>query len=343
MSGPAASPPLSPAGVRKAAILLLNLDYQQSDQLLRRLSDDQVEAIGRHVADLGEISQEEAEAVIREFLSRSGFTAGTIRGGWSRARKLLTSAFGDDAGNKMSAAIPIEGGQPQGPLAALETADPSVLTDLLGGESSQTIAVVLAHVSSECSSGVLQHLGDDQRNEVALRMSALDGISPKLVERITGILAKKLAGLDVEKSELPGGPQIVADLLNRVSPQVAEQILSNMDEKDGELAGKVRDLLFVFEDLKNVDADGIRELVKRIDRKALTVAIKGVSEDLVDFLCETMSKRGAEMLREDMEALGPVKIKDVEAAQKEILQVAREMETEGVLSLSAAESDEYVQ
>jgi flagellar motor switch protein FliG len=253
------------------------------------------------------------------------------------------NALGDAAGNKISAAIPMRPHAENRPLAAIESSDPGFLAEVLVHENPQTITVILAHVSAECASGVLKHFEHELRSEVVLRMACLESVSPNLVSRIARILERKLSELGAEKTTAAGGPQIVADLLNRVSPDVAERILASMDAKDQETAGRIRDLLFVFEDLKNVDIDGIRELVKRIDRKVFTVALKGVSEELTNYICESMSKRGAEMLREDMEALGPVKIKEVEAAQKEILQIARTMEAEGVLSLSGADANEYVQ
>ena len=189
---------------------------------------------------------------------------------------------------------------------------------------------------------MLEVLPEELRVDVTLRLASLDGTSPEVVGRIAKVLDQKLKALGSRNRKAAGGIRAVADVLNRVEPAVAEVILAQIEQKDEKTAKQVRDLLFVFEDLLKLDAKGLKELIGKVDRKVLTVALKGTSEELQAQFFATMSKRGAEMMREDMEALGPVKIREVEGAQQQIIDIARDLEKEGVLSLSGSGAEEYV-
>jgi flagellar motor switch protein FliG len=177
---------------------------------------------------------------------------------------------------------------------------------------------------------------------VVLGLASLQGSSPETVGRIAEVLDQKLKAVVGGGRKPVAGVRMVADLLNRTDPAFADSLLERMEKRDKQRANEVRDLLFVFEDLVKLDAEGIKELAKRVDRKSLTMALKGTSDELRAHIFETMSKRASEMMREDMEALGAVKIRDVEAAQKELLQLARSLEQEGVLRLSTTETEQYV-
>lgn len=330
-------------GAIKSAILLLSLGYEQCAELLKLLTDEQVRQISEAIAGLGDVTPEQTEAVLEEFVRSSGHGAGNMSGGLARARRILAAAFGQEVARKMIERIPRKSrGGGLTDFSSLEEAEPERLVNFLSSEHPQTIALVLAHLKAEKSCKVLEVLPEDLRVDVTLRLASLDGTSPEVVGRIAKVLDQKVKALGRRNRKTAGGVRAVADLLNRVEPAVAEVILAQIDQKDEKMAKQVRDLLFVFEDLLALDSKGLKELVGKVDRKVLTVALKGTSEELQAHIYATMSKRGAEMLREDMEALGPVKIREVEGAQRQIIEIARGLEKEGVLTLAGSEAEQYV-
>ncbi len=328
-------------GAVKGAILMLNLGYEQSAEVLKLLSDEQVQKITEAIASLDEITPDQTESVLNEFIHLSGYGP-TTRGGFGRARRLLTAAFGQEAGKRMVEKLPRSTVQNLGSLESLEAAEPDLLASFLASEHSQTIAVVLANLKREKASAVLKHLPEDVRAASVLRLATMDKTSPEVTGRIASVLDQKVKMLGERGGESLGGPRAVAELLNGVENPVAEGILKTMEEKDQVTTNEIREMMFVFEDLLRLDAGGLKELLKQADKKVLTVALKGTSEELRNSIFKTMSKRGTEMLLEDMEALGPVKIKEVEMAQKELLALAKGLEREGVLSLAGSETDQYV-
>jgi flagellar motor switch protein FliG len=332
------------SGATKSAILLLSLGYEQCADLLKLLTDEQVRQISEAIAGLGDVTPEQTESVLEEFVRSSGHGAGNMTGGLARARRILAAAFGQEVARKMVERLPKQSSSRSEAtdFSSLEDAEPERLANFLGCEHPQTIALVLAHLNSERASKVLEMLPEELRVDVTLRMASLDGTSPEVVGRIAQVLDQKIKALGRRSRKSAGGVRAVADLLNRVQPTVAEVILAQIEQKDEKTAKQVRDLLFVFEDLSSVDAKGLKELVGKVDRKILTVALKGTSEELQANIFAMMSKRGAEMLREDMDALGPVKIREVEGAQRQIIDIARNLEKEGVLSLTGSGTDEYV-
>lgn len=345
MSAPTRQKPRAVSGRRKAAILLLNLQFEQSAAVLKLLTEEQVQAIGETIAELEAIDPEQTEETLAEFVRLSGYTVETPTGGLGRARRMLAAAFGKEDSIRLTQGLG-KNAQPTAlpSMKSIERADPELLAGLLADEHPQTIALILGNMAPESSSAVLQRMQDSLRTEIAIRIARLEKAPPEVLTRIVSALQTRLGSFSAQQqAQEVGGVRVVADLLNRVQPLLAEEILTQMDTKDEHTATRIRDLLFVFENLIDLDAVGMRELIKRVDRKVLTVALKGTSEELQEYICSTMSKRGAEMLREDMDVLGPVKIRDVEAAQKQILEVAKEMEKEGTLSLSPSEADQYVQ
>jgi flagellar motor switch protein FliG len=327
------------SGAVKSAILLLSLGYEQCAELLKLLTDDQVRQISEAIATLGDVTVEQTETVLEEFVRTSGHGAGNMSGGLARARRILAAAFGQEVARKM---IARKSSGAATDFSSLDEAEPERLANFLGSEHPQTIALVLAHLKSEKSSKLLEMLPEDLRIDVMLRLATLDATSPEVVGRIAQVLDQKVKSLGRRTRKAAGGIRAVADLLNHVEPTLSEMLLAEIEQRDEKTAKQVRDLLFVFEDLLSLDAKGLKELVGKVDRKVLTVALKGVSEELQNHIFSTMSKRGAEMMREDMEALGPVKIREVEGAQHQIIEIARGLEKEGAISLSGSDTEQYV-
>src|SRR5579884_3058609 len=328
--------------LRKAAMLLIVLGEQTSAALMQHLSEDEVQKVSREVAKITQITAEQAEGVLQEFHHIS--TAGdyVARGGIEYARKLLLRAFDPDQARRLLDRLQKALGSEAESFDAIQKADPQQLAKFIHNEHPQTIALVLSHLSTPQAAALLTSLPPNLRSDVSLRMASLDQISPEIILKIAGVIGQKLKALGEFSRESYGGVRAVAEMLNRLDSVSSREILETIEAQDTNLAETIRHLMFVFEDLLLIDPMGLKEVLGRVDRKVLTVALKGTSEQLRNQVLGCLSQRGAEMLREDMEALGPVKIKEVESAQQQIIAVVRQLENEGVISLKGAVGEQYV-
>jgi flagellar motor switch protein FliG len=330
------------SGLRKAAMLLIVLGEQSSADLLQQLSEEEVQRVSREVAKITAISGEQSEAVLNEFHQLS--TAGdyVARGGIDYARKLLTRAFTPEQAKRLLDRLTKALGADAASFDAIQKADPQQLAKFIHNEHPQTIALVLSHLNSTQAAALLTSLPAGLRADVSQRMASLDQISPEIILKIVGVIGQKLKALGEFSRESYGGVRAVAEVLNRLDSASSREILDHIDRGDTNLAETIRHLMFVFEDLLLIDPMGLKEVLAKVDRKVLTVALKGTSEQLRNQMLSCMSQRGAEMLREDMDALGPVKIKEVESAQQQIIAVVRQLESEGVVSLKGTVGEQYV-
>jgi flagellar motor switch protein FliG len=329
-------------GLRKAAMLLIVLGEQTSADLLQQLSEEEVQRVSREVAKITAISAEQAETVLNEFHHIS--TAGdyVARGGIEYARKLLTRAFTPDMAKRLLDRLTKALGSEAVSFDAIQKADPQQLAKFIHNEHPQTIALVLSHLNSLQAAALLTSLPPGLRADVARRMANLDQISPEIILKIAGVIGQKLKALGEFSRESYGGVRAVAEILNRLDSTSSREILETIETQDTNLAETIRHLMFVFEDLLLIDPLGLKEVLAKVDRKLLTVALKGTSEQLRNQILGCMSQRGADMLKEDMEALGPIKIKEVDAAQQQIIAVVRQLESEGVVSLKGTVGEQYV-
>jgi flagellar motor switch protein FliG len=264
------------------------------------------------------------------------------RGGIDYARKLLLRAFNPDHAKKLLDRLAKAMGAEATSFDAIEKADPQQLAKFIHNEHPQTIALVLSHLNFTQASALLTSLPASLRPDVAQRMASLDQISPEIIYKIAGVIGQKLQALGQFSRESYGGVRAVAEVLNRLDSGSSREILENIEQGDASLADTIRHLMFVFEDLLLIDQIGLKEMLSKVDRKVLTLALKGTSEQLRTHMLACMSQRGGEMLKEDMDALGPVKIKEVEGAQQQMIALVRQMETEGVISLKGAVGEQYV-
>ncbi len=329
-------------GARKAAILLVLLGDQHSAEVLKHMSDDEVERLGREIARLGSIAGEDAEAVLEEFYEMSVAQSYMLKGGIDYASKMLQNAFGPDQGKRMLDRLIKALGAEQASFDALQKADPQQLAKFIHSEHPQTIALVLSHLNPGHAANLLFSLPPGMRADVALRMANLDQISPDIISKIAVIIGQKLKALGEFSREAYGGVRAVAEMFNRLDSSTSKEILDSIDETDSGLGATIRHLMFVFDDLLMLSGEAMKEVLSKADRKILTVALKGTSDQLKNHFLGAMSQRGSEMLREDMEALGPVKISEVEAAQQQIIAVVRQLESDGVISLKGAVGEQYV-
>lgn len=334
------TPPLR--GVQKAAVLMVILKEEASAEVLKQMDDGEVQRIGREIAKIPAITSEMAESVLSEFYEMIIAQDYVLKGGIEYARKILTTAFGAEHARKLIDRVTKSLNSDGANFDALQKADPQQLANFIQSEHPQTISLILSHLGPTHAARLLGYLPMDLRADVALRMASLDQISPEIITKIALIVGEKLKALGETNRETFGGVHAVAEMFNRLDQNEGKAILERMGGTDPQLCETIRHLMFVFEDLIKVDQNEIRALLERVDRKVLSIALKGTSEALRSHFLDVMSKRGAEMLKEDIDALGPIKMRDVENAQQEIISEARKLETEGLMNLRTADEDQYV-
>ena len=329
-------------GLRKAAILMVMIGDEASSAILRQLDSGEVDEISREIARVQALTPEEAEGVLEEFHHMVTAHDYVIKGGIDYARRVLVSAFGDDQAQRMLDRLMKSLGNEALSFDALQKTDPQQLSKFIHSEHPQTIALILSHLNPSQAAALLSSLPKELRGDVATRMASLDQISPDIISKIANVIGLKLRALGEMSRESYGGVDAVAEMLNRLDSTATKDILEDMEAANPAMAENIRHLMFVFDDLLLLDVNSIKELLAKIDRKILTVALKGTSEKMKTHLLQAMSQRGADMMREDMDAMGPIKIKEVESAQQQIIAVVRQLEPEGVISLKGATGEQYV-
>jgi flagellar motor switch protein FliG len=329
-------------GLKKAAILMVVLGDEASASVFRYLQEDEVQEISKEISRLGKIESGIADSVLEDFFKLSLAKEYLARGGAEYARKLLVKAFGAEASKRLLDRLNITLQTAILSFDSLQKADPAQLSKFIQAEQPQTIALVLAHLNPAQAAALLSSLPANLRAEVVLRMASLEQISPEIINKITAILDQKLRSLGDFSRESYGGIKAVAELVNRLETKTAAGILEKIENENPSLALTIRNLMFVFDDVMLFDDQAMREILQRIDKKTLTVALKGCSEELKTQFFRNMSSRAVEMLREDMDVLGPIKVKDVESSQQQIVAIIRKLDEDGVISIKGGGGDEYV-
>ena len=329
-------------GIRKAAIAVVTLGDEVAAEVFRFLGEDEVQTVGREISKLNKVTPEQAERILQEFHEMSMAQDYLMSGGVEYAKRVLNSAFGADRARSIIDRVMKSLGNEIPTFDSLQKADPQQVAKFIQSEHPQTIALLLSHLNSASAAGMLMALQPDVRADVARRMANMDQISPEIVGRIATILEQKLKSLGQFSRESYGGVPAVAEMFNRLESNSGQELLTQIDEADTELGEAIRNLMFVFEDLLLIDSMGMREVLSRVDKNTLTLALKGTSEPLRDHFFANMSERGAAMLLEDMEVMGAVKIRDVESGQQQIIAIIRTLESEGVISLKGAVGEQYV-
>jgi flagellar motor switch protein FliG len=329
-------------GVRKAAILLVLLGDEAASLVYRHLPQEEVQRLTEEISELGYISPLVAAQVLQEYHNLTLTQEFLSQGGAEYARTLLVRAFGEDGAKHLLNQVVEYQEARAATLDSLQKADPQQLRMFVEGEHPQTIALVLAHLGVKAASAVLLLLPEKTRAEVVRRLAEMQQFSPEMVQKISLVLNKKLKALGEQSRRAYGGIKAVADMLNRVEPEVAKTALETIEQEDPKLALSIRNLMFTFEDLLAVPENSIRELLSQVDKKTLAMALKATSEELKNHIFKTMSSRAVQMLKEDMEVLGPVRSRQVTQAQQEIVQQARKLEADGKLTLKSFEDDSYV-
>jgi flagellar motor switch protein FliG len=328
--------------VERAAILLLSVGEQAAAEVLRHMAPKEVQKIGAAMAQLSSVSKEQVNLVISHFNKEVENQTAVGVGADEYVRKVLVQALGQDKAGAVIDRI-LLGGNSKG-LEALKWMDPRAVAELIRLEHPQIMAIILSYLDSDQAADVVVHLPEKVRIDVIQRIAALDGIQPSALQELNEIMEKQFTGNATGnvKSSSVGGLKAAANILNLTEAAKQAEILAKIKEGDEQLAQKIEDLMFVFEDLVDVDDRGIQALLREVSSDSLIVALKGASEAIKEKVFKNMSKRAAEMLRDDLEVRGPVKLSEVEAAQKEILGVARRLADSGELVLGGKGGEQYV-
>lgn len=320
------------SGLQKAAVVLLALGEQASAQILKDLSPAEIKKLGSQIARLEKVEKPTTDEILKEFLVCMKEDQGVHIPGNLFLKKLLPAVLSPDEAQSVMTTIEEE--NQKVPFKNLQDVDPRVLANFIRNEHPQTIAIILVHLDHEKGSEVLGLLPENLQFEVANRIATLETVPPDLLREVDEVLEKELLSVSDQGYKIVGGVQAVAELLNRCDRRTSDNILQALEDHDAELADNVRNLMFVFDDLVNVNDQGIRELLKEITNEDLTLALKTASEEVKQKILKNLSQRAAQMLLEDMEVMGPVRLSDVEAAQRNVLNVARKLEKEGRLMLA---------
>jgi flagellar motor switch protein FliG len=330
------------SGVRKAAILLVAVGDEIGKKILQNLSEPDVQRLTEEIADLRGVPPELSLEVIEEFHEMLATQQYMVHGGLDYATRLLVDTFGKQRAEDLLALVRRAQEASQSDLTVLQRVDPQQLGKFLESEHPQTIAVVLAHLDARKGSTVIDSLSEERRVEAIRRLAAMRQFSPEMAQRVAMILHRRLENMGDTGRKSYSGFKAVADLLNRMEAEETRKILDEIEASDVTMALNIRNLMFTFEDLVTIPPASIREIVAAADKRQLALALRGAREDLRAHIFAAMSSRAADMLREDMEVMGPVRAREVASAQHEILALARNLEAEGKVILKLEQGDDFI-
>lgn len=326
--------------VDKAAVLLLSLGETDAAQVLRHMGPKEVQRVGVAMAQMRNVHREQVEQVMSEFVEIVGDQTSLGVGSDSYIRKMLTSALGEDKANGLIDRI-LLGGNTSG-LDSLKWMEPRAVADVIRYEHPQIQAIVVAYLDPDQAGEVLGHFDHKVRLDIILRVSSLNTVQPAALKELNTILEKQFSGNSNASRTTLGGIKRAADIMNFLDSSVEGQLMDSIREIDDTLSGQIEDLKFVFNNLSDVDDRGIQALLREVSSDVLVLALKGSDDGVKEKIFKNMSKRASELLRDDLEAKGPVRVSDVETAQKEILTIARRMAEAGEIVLGGKGGEEMI-
>ncbi len=327
-------------GVEDAAILLMSLGEEEAAEVFKHLEPKEVQHLGEAIARMKAVTKERIGNVLDRFAKESTEMGVLVADNDEYIKAVLRKALGDDKANLLIDRI-IQGSDVTG-IESLKWMDAGSVAELLRNEHPQIVAAILVHLDPDQSSSVLKFFPERQRNEVMVRIATLDGIQPSALKDLNEVLSKVLAGgQQIRKSSL-GGVKPAAEIINLMGSSIETSVLDYIREADGDLAQRIMDNMFTFDDLIKLDDKGFQSLLKEVQTESLIIALKGASPEIRDKVFKNMSSRAAETLREDLESRGPVKLSEVEAEQKELLKIVRRLADEGQIVMGGGGDDEYV-
>lgn len=326
--------------LQRCAILMLSLGEDSAAEVFKYLTAREVQLVGSAMASLTQVTRADVDKVLEDFRQEADqFMAVTV-GSDDYIRSVLTKALGNDRAAGLIEDI-LEAGDTSNGIDALNWLDANSVAELISDEHPQIIATILVHLERDRASAVLALLDERVRNDVVLRIATFGGVHPTALHELTDVLNEMLSGQGAKRSKM-GGVRAAAEMINYLSSAEEDAVVANLRELDPDLAQRIVDEMFVFENLVELEPSAIQLILKEVDTATLTIALKGAPEELRDTFMSNMSNRAADMLRDDLEAQGPIRMSRVEEAQKTILQVARRLAEAGQFSLSRRGDDEYV-
>jgi flagellar motor switch protein FliG len=327
-------------GTHDAAIFLMSLGEEEAAEVFKHLTPKEVQKLGETIANMRAVSHEKVDQVMTRFTEEAASQKLLVSDTNDYVKAVLRRALGDDKASLLIDRI-LQGSDVSG-IEGLKWMDPQSIAELLRNEHPQIMAAILVHLDSDLVAGVLKHLTERSRNEVMLRIATLEGIQPTALKDLNEVLYTVLAGGDKVRKTSLGGVQTAADIINLMGTAIETSVIESIRLLDSDLAQKIMDKMFTFEDLLKLDNKSIQMVLKEVSGDALVIALKGASAELRDLILANMSSRAAEGLREDLESRGPVRLSEVEGQQKEILKIVRRLSDEGSIVMGGGGDDAFV-
>ena len=328
------------SGREKAAMLLITLGPERSAQIFKHLKEDEIEQLTLEIANIRSVSAQDKDRILEEFYQICLAQEYIAEGGIGYAKDILEKALGTEKTmeiiNKLTVSLQVR------PFDFVRKADPSQVLNFIQSEHPQTIALILAYLKPQQAAVVLSALPQDKQADVARRIAVMDRTSPEIIKEVERVLEKKLSSLVTEDYTATGGLQAIVDILNSVDRGTEKFIMETLEIEDADLAEEIRKRMFVFEDILQLDNRSIQRFLREVDNNQLALALKGATEEVQNLIFNNMSKRLSEMIKEDIEFMGPVRLKDVEEAQQKIVNVIRKLEDAGEIIISRGGGDEIV-
>lgn len=327
-------------GHQRTAVLLLAMGDKFTSDVFKRMDRQEIAEISKAIVELDPVPRETVEDVLREFHESLTEGVDMISGGSDTVRRMLVKNLDPETAKYVMDSLSLDTGQE--PFKELVSASPRVLSQILRNEHPQTLALIMGHMQADQAANLLTNLPAGVRAEVLTRIAKLESVPEDMLMEVDKVLTSQLIAMGGKEGKKVGGVQSVAEILNSVDRATEEEVLSEIEEESAQMAEDIRNLMFVFEDCKNIDDKGVRELLKEVGNEDLTLALRGASDELKEKFFANMSERAANMIREELEFMGPAKLSDVEGAQQNIVKVVRKLESENKVVISRGAGDVFV-
>jgi flagellar motor switch protein FliG len=328
------------SGAQKTAVLLLSLGDAFAAEVFKHMERPEIATVSRAIMEMDAIDKSVVEDVLREYHHALITGQEIVRGGSETLKRLLTNNLDEETTKYVSDLLSLEAGPV--PFRDLDNVSPRVLAQILRNEHPQTLALIVGHMQTDQGAALLQALPAGVRTEVLIRLAKLEAVPEDMLMAVDRVLQSQLIAMGGKEGKKVGGVQAVAEILNAVDRATEEEVLSEIEEQSAQMAEEIRNLMFVFEDVKDLDDRAVREILKEISNEDLTMSLRGAPEPLRELFFKNMSERAATMIREDLEIMGPTRLSDVEAAQQNIVKVVRRLEAEGRIVVSRGGGDVFV-
>ncbi len=327
-------------GPQKTAIVLLALGEKFTAEVFKRMERNEIAAVSKAMLETDSIPREQVLEVLKEYNEALAYGAELLVGGAEAVKRMLTKSLDSETAKYIMDTLELDTGPT--PFQELENVSPRILAQILRNEHPQTLALILGHLHPDQAAELIQNLPAGVRAEVLMRLAKLEAVAEEMLMEVDKVLQSQLIAMGGKEGKKVGGIPSVAEILNAVDRNTEEEVLSEIEEESTQMAEDIRNLMFVFEDVKAVDDVAIRELLKEVSNEDLTVALKGASDDLKDKFFKNLSERASTMIKEDLEIMPPKKLSEVEAAQQSIVKTVRRLEDEGKIVISRGGSDVFV-